>query len=1221
MPTNWSVSEYGLRDVASAWVRPEQTVVKDAINIAALDDETRNRTFQSAHALVQKVRSNANTQALIDGLLQEYNLSSEEGIVLMRLCEALIRTPDFATSRQLIRDKLSDARWHEHAGKSDLSAVNFATRGLRLTGAWITASGGAEAKNLLAKLGDRVLNAAMERAMSLMGNHFVLGATIDEALVRAANNDAPLTTYSFDMLGESAKTHDDAARYFDTYKKAALALAAISRQSRWSQTPPSISVKLSALHPRYELNQMADAGPVLVDRLRELAQIARDANFGLTIDAEESERLEASLMIFHNLLADNDLADWNGLGIVVQAYQRRAIAVIRWLVSQTQSLGRAINVRLVKGAYWDSEIKRAQELGLSSYPVFTRKSNTDVNYLACARLLLEAEQTIHPQFATHNAQTVASILEMAREHRAFEFQRLHGMGETLHAIIAQEYNTVSRIYAPVGAHEDLLPYLVRRLLENGANSSFVHQLLDPKVAIEDLAADPISETISVECSSNPKIPTPCDYLGGTRLAASGDDLTQGEIADAYEAKMKALNMPVIVGMDAGPTAAPLFNPASRQQQIGSIAVNTIDDIDLAIDTTKRSDWAARSATERAAILHKVADRLERDNDIFIQLCVLEAGKTLPDAIAEIREAVDFCRYYALQAQSQRIQKRAPLGTIACISPWNFPLAIFLGQITAALSVGNCVIAKSAEQTPLIAQRAVVLLHECGVPRNALHLLTGDGLTIGAPLVRHQGINGVCFTGSTQTAKHIALSLTETDRALTPFIAETGGINAMFIDSTALLEQAVEDAVTSAFQSAGQRCSACRLICVQDDIADDFLTMLAGKINTIRVGDPAVLRTDIGPVIDADAHDDISTYIDNSRRRFSVIGEADGAPKNLDGYFIAPIAFEIEKIADLTREVFGPVLHVMRYPSLELEQTLSAVNALGYGLTMGLHTRLDDRAAYFADHAHVGNLYINRNQIGAVVGVQPFGGEGLSGTGPKAGGPHYLLALTKSENAENADFEAKTPLNSLTITPSKDEDLRLLIDASHHAAHQWYQKTSIRERFKTVMEALKTTPSVSSLNEETTLNTDKINLPGPTGERNSLRLRPRGALALFGAPTAELLVKQLAFSLSAGNSLLVAPSLNDISHRKMIEIVKNALPTDVIVHLTPEQFGIVLHDHIGGVVIDGDARNAIGEALTKRTGAIIPVLSALDAPERFFHERTVTINSAAAGGNTDLLASA
>ncbi len=1143
----------------------EATVVARALEQLQFSDTERERIQARAKDLAGKARARAARGGLVDRFLQQYGLSDEEGVALMRLCEALIRTPDIRTSRLLVRDKIGDASWSRHVGESDSTIVNIGTRGLQLTRAWIEATGGQTADNLAARLGDRVMNQAVRQVIELMGDHFVMGATIEDAQARARKlaRDHGELSYSYDMLGEAAHTTADARRYFDAYSDAITALS-LDTPGETTRTADGISVKLSALHPRYELAQAHICVPELAERVITLCRQAHAGGIGLSLDAEEVERLEMSLDIVERILAEAELADWDGLGVVVQAYQRRAPSVIDAVSDMALRAGRRVNIRLVKGAYWDREIKRAQVLGLPDYPVFTRKVNTDVAYLACARRLLETGDHIYPRFATHNAHTVAAIAEMAGPDQPYEFQRLHGMGEALHRTVSETSNRRCRVYAPVGAHRDLLPYLVRRLLENGANSSFVNQLMNPEVAIDDIVRDPVAEASANDPVANPAIPAPRDHLDGERLAALGYDL--GDVATAR----------AVLEMSAHQT---------------NVELPTIDPDD-AVNAVARSDWPATPAPERADMLRRAADRMEAEPGAFLSLCVSEARKTLPDAVAELREAVDFLRYYADQATGERMEGREPLGTVCAISPWNFPLAIFIGQVAAALAAGNTVVAKPAEQTPRIAALATRLLHDAGVPKNALQLVVGDG-KVGKALVENASVNGIVFTGSTATARRIAISLADTQRAALPLIAETGGINAMIIDSTALPEQAVTDVVASAFQSAGQRCSACRIVCVQDEVADAFETMLAGSMAELVVGDSGELSTDVGPIIDAAARSGLQDYVEQAKSRFRVVAETP-AP---EGNYIAPIALAVDNVSDVTREVFGPVLHVVRFAANEVDATVESVNALGFGLTMGLHTRIDDRAERIASRAEVGNLYINRNQIGAVVGVQPFGGDRLSGTGPKAGGPLYLPRLSRRAGE--------------VFVPSGPGDLG--DRAPGQAAPPAAPLPDIADRLeRAAVETGAQDLAQAALWSRAHLGIE-MELPGPTGERNTWRLEPRGLVLVDGlAPAAD--VRQAAISaLAAGNRVIVCGGALDKLPSEL------SLPDGVLVFDDADTLGAWLERTGNAVVCDGPRRGAVADHLARESGPIRPLLSAHDAPHRYCVERVVTTDTTAAGGNASLLA--
>ena len=976
---------------------PEPEVIAGLLPVATLSPLARAAVVGRALGLLADLRA-AQGEGWVNRFLHQYRLNTAEGVALLSLAEAFLRVPDADTADALIRDKIGTADWAQHAGESDSALVNSATWGLVITRALLGEDGRSSVlKRLVARAGEPFVRQAVGAAMRMMGQVFVMGRTIDEAIARAADKDNAGFTASFDMLGEAARTRADGERYFQSYRAAIRDTAKATKPAAITDRH-SVSVKLSALHPRYETAHAATCVPELIAMLRQLAHEAAAAGIGLTVDAEESERLVMSLDIIEAVARDPGLAGWDGFGMAVQGYGKRARAVIAWAEALGAATGHRLTVRLVKGAYWDSEIKRTQELGLADYPLFTRKAATDVSYLACAHDMLMAPH-IYPAFATHNALTVATILEWAGDARDFEFQRLHGMGEGLFERLVREQGYKCRTYAPVGGHRDLLAYLVRRLLENGANSSFVHQLADASVSDETLLADPAIKIAAVGGSPHPSIALPVRLFGASRDNSAGIDLADEQ---------------VLAGVAAGIAVAPLAQPGASSDT----------GLEQAITAAHAAfpAWAASPVASRAATLDRLADLLERDTQSLMAVLVHEARKTIPDALGEVREAVDFCRYYAAEARAKHVPLLLPgptgernelhlagRGAFACIAPWNFPLAIFLGQISAALVTGNSVIAKPAPQTPEIARRAVALAHEAGVPAAVLALVTGGG-DVGDALVRDPRIMGVAFTGSTATARRIARALLDDDsRPLVPLIAETGGINAMIVDSTALTEQVVQDVITSAFRSAGQRCSALRLLLVQEDVADRTLEMLKGAMDTLVVGDPADPATDVGPVIDAAAHERLETYrqAQKSRWRHSV-------PAPATGHFIAPTVIGLDSIADLQAEWFGPLLHVVTWKAGELPQTIAAVNALGYGLTMGLHSRIASVAASVTAAAHVGNLYINRSMIGAIVGSQPFGGEGRSGTGFKAGGPHYLLRFVHERTVSTDTTSAGGNASLLSI---------------------------------------------------------------------------------------------------------------------------------------------------------------------------------------------------------------
>ena len=977
----------------------------DLIETAALSPADRAAICAAGADLVGRIRAQS-TPGLMEVFLAEYGLSTDEGIALMCLAEALLRVPDAQTIDALIEDKIAPSDWGRHLGQSTSPLVNASTWALMLTGRVLDDAAHSPVRALrgaIKRLGEPVIRTAVARAMKEMGRQFVLGEDITAAMARAAMMEERGYSYSYDMLGEAARTEADARRYHLSYSRAIAAIATACTASDIRDNP-GISVKLSALHPRYELAQEARVMAELAPRLHALALLAKSAGMGLNVDAEEADRLALSLDVIERVMADPALAGWDGFGVVVQAYGPRAGAVIDRLYTMATRLDRRIMVRLVKGAYWDTEVKRAQVAGVPGFPVFTTKSATDISYIANARRLLGMTDRIYPQFATHNAHTVSAILHMAQD-QPFEFQRLHGMGEALHDLVRADHGHRCRIYAPVGAHRDLLAYLVRRLLENGANSSFVNQIVDPTVPPAQVAADPF-EALD---RSAPALPHGPDLFQPERPNSAGFDLTHTPTLTRIEAARAPWRSaqwvagPLLAQKAAPLATRPVINPADPGDSPGTVAPASAADIASALAAAE--SWGA-SATQRAEILNRAATLYEENFGELFALLAREAGKTLPDAVAELREAVDFLRYYAA-----RIPDAPPAGVFTCISPWNFPLAIFTGQIAAALATGNAVLAKPAEQTPLIAHRAVTLLHQAGVPRAALQVLPGDG-AVGAALTSDARVGGVAFTGSTRTARAIRSTMAQHLRPGTPLIAETGGLNAMIVDSTALPEQAVQAIVESAFQSAGQRCSALRCLYVQEDIADDLITMLRGAMDELSLGDPWQLSTDCGPVIDRAARDSIRAHIDACGPRVIT-----ALPVPDTGTYIAPTLIAVDSIADLTHEVFGPVLHVARFSAADLHGVIADINATGYGLTFGLQTRIDDRVQHVTETVQAGNIYVNRNQIGAIVGSQPFGGEGLSGTGPKAGGPHYMSRFTAPDRQHtNGIWQAPAPLPPATDAP-------------------------------------------------------------------------------------------------------------------------------------------------------------------------------------------------------------
>lgn len=968
---------------------------------------------KTASELVETIRNADQKLAGIDSFLKEYKLSSEEGISLMCLAEALLRIPDADSSDSLIKDKLKDKDWASHIGKSDSLFVNASSWGLLLTGKFVSLDKGISdnpkdyISRLITKTGEPVLRKAMITAMQVMGKQFVLAESIEGGVKESQSKHLKKYLYSYDMLGEAARTAKDAENYYIAYKHAIHVIGQSSEYAKIKNPFASagISVKLSALHPRYEFNQEQRVMNELLPLIVSLCEIAAKYDIGLTIDAEESERLEPSLAILEALFKQTKLKNWNGLGFVVQAYQKRAPVVLDWIESLCEKYQRRIMIRLVKGAYWDSEIKKAQTEGLADYPVYTQKFTTDVAYLRCVDKLLSNQQAFYPLFATHNAHTVAYVLNKADKKQKYEFQCLHGMGEVLYKQIVSVYKKPVRIYAPVGEHKDLLAYLVRRLLENGANNSFVNRLVDKSLSVESLIENPIEKLATAEHKRHPNIPKPIE-LFTDRINSSGlnlSDVNDIENLHSY-LRSNADKTWQLSGADAYPQD--IQNPATNDI-IGSYSSVAVDNIDQAVASAQQAffQWDRKGGKARATILEKAAGLYEENRFELIQMCMLEAGKTILDADSEVREAVDFLRYYAQQAirhfegttvlpgptGEKNEHFMAGRGIFVCISPWNFPLAIFTGQLSAALAAGNCVLAKPAEQTPIIATRAVELLHQAGVPCEVLQLLLGTGAEVGGALTSHAKISGVTFTGSTATAKRILQNIVTREGAMIPFIAETGGLNAMIADSSTLIEQLVDDCISSAFQSSGQRCSALRVLYVQEDIYAKVLSDLQGAMAELIVGNTANIETDIGPIIDQQALDNLNQHIQQQQALGRAVyrGQAVADEGRSSGFYFSPAIIEMSSIADLTEEVFGPILHIIAYASDTLDKVIAEINATGYGLTFGIHSRINSKVDYISQRIHAGNIYINRNTIGAVVGVQPFGGEGLSGTGPKAGGPHYV----------------------------------------------------------------------------------------------------------------------------------------------------------------------------------------------------------------------------------------
>jgi RHH-type transcriptional regulator, proline utilization regulon repressor / proline dehydrogenase / delta 1-pyrroline-5-carboxylate dehydrogenase len=999
--------------IRAATLEPESTAVPRLLSACPLNPAQRNVARAEATALVQAIRAGKTRQPFLDAFMQEFSLSEQEGIALMCLAEALIRVPDAATADRLIAEKLNLGDWAEHSGQSAGSVLMHASSwALELAGRVVdpdAALQGNWLRTLLRRAGEPAVRTALRRAIAMLGSKFVVGTDIESAARRAAREPG-LALCSFDMLGEGARTAAEAERYFAAYAHSIAHLGAAATGAD-VHARHAVSVKLSALEPRFSLLQRERILGRLGERVTELARLAATHDIGLTIDAEEADRLDLSLDVFEAVARDARTRDWPGLGFAVQAYGRRALPIIDWLAAVAADTGRRITTRLVKGAYWDAEIKRAQERGLADYPVFTRKPTTDLAYLACASRLLAYAPTIHAQFATHNAFTITALRELQPAGVRCEFQLLYGMGEPLYEQVRRRFPDFPpvRVYAPVGAHSELLAYLVRRLLENGANSSFVNQLMDERVPCSDVVVDPLEVVGAWSDPHHPQIPFPADLYGAERTNSAGVDFgNPAEVAalrkaiDAASSRAAACD----AGPDAGPGAESVLNPARISECVGRFMEATAEQIDAAFHKAAAAQpaWNALGGATRAAMLERAADALQADRGALCGLLVREAGKTLPDAIAELREAADFCRYYAAQA---RRNFSAPLslpgptgerneltlhgrGVFACVSPWNFPLAIFTGQLAAALAAGNAVVAKPAEATPLVATRAVALLHAAGIPRDALQLMLARGPAFGAVAWKHDLLGGVAFTGSTRTALQIYRALAAREGAIVPLIAETGGLNAMIVDSSALLEQVVDDVLLSGFTSAGQRCSALRLLFVQEDVAERLIRLLRGAMDELVVGDPADPATDVGPVISAAARQALEQHVEALRASATVLHQCALDARHATGHFVAPTLVELRDARQLDHEAFGPVVHLVRFAAGQLPAVIQAIRASGYGLTLGVQTRLDGAWQEVQAGTAIGNTYVNRSMIGAVVGTQPFGGQGLSGTGPKAGGPHYLL---------------------------------------------------------------------------------------------------------------------------------------------------------------------------------------------------------------------------------------
>ncbi|WP_418163019.1 trifunctional transcriptional regulator/proline dehydrogenase/L-glutamate gamma-semialdehyde dehydrogenase [Pantoea vagans] len=1221
--------------VTAAWRRPETDAVPMMLEQARLPAALAEKTHQLAYQLADKLRHQKGATGragMVQSLLQEFSLSSHEGVALMCLAEALLRIPDKPTRDALIRDKISNGNWQSHLGRSPSLFVNAATWGLLFTGRLVSTHNEANLSSslnrIIGKGGEPLIRKGVDMAMRLMGEQFVTGETIAEALANARKLEEKGFRYSYDMLGEAALTAGDAKAYLLSYQQAIHAIGKASN-GRGIYEGPGISIKLSALHPRYSRAQYERVMEELYPILKSLTLLARSYDIGINIDAEEADRLELSLDMLEKLCFEPELEGWNGIGFVIQAYMKRCPFVIDELIDLAQRSRRRLMIRLVKGAYWDSEIKRAQMEGLEGYPVYTRKVYTDISYLACARKLLSVPSLIYPQFATHNAHTLAAIYQLAGNNYypgQYEFQCLHGMGEPLYEQVVGKVadgklNRPCRIYAPVGTHETLLAYLVRRLLENGANTSFVNRIADTSLPIDELVADPVTAVEKLGISEgaiglpHPKIPLPRELYGENRVNSAGLDMAnEHRLASLSSALLSSaaqpcLAEPMIDGEAGAGELRDILNPAAPNDRVGQVREATEQEVSVALDAAVNSGpiWFATPPQERAAILERAAEIMEGQMQQLLGILVREAGKTYNNAIAEVREAVDFLYYYAGMVRDDfDNETHRPLGPVVCISPWNFPLAIFTGQIAAALAAGNSVLAKPAEQTPLIAAQAVQILLDAGVAPGVLQLLPGQGETVGAQLTGDNRVRGVMFTGSTAVAtllqRNLAGRLDQHGRPV-PLIAETGGMNAMIVDSSALTEQVVIDIVASAFDSAGQRCSALRLLCIQEDVADHTLKMLRGAMAECRMGNPERFSTDIGPVIDAEAKANIDRHIQAMRNKgFTVYQAVQDNPQDskewTSGTFVKPTLIELNQVSDLDKEIFGPVLHVVRFTRNNLPKLVEQINASGYGLTLGVHTRIDETIAQVTANARVGNLYVNRNMVGAVVGVQPFGGEGLSGTGPKAGGPLYLYRLL----ASRPDGALRLTFDRQDAERPADSTLRQSLLAPHQALSNWA---------KDKPELVQLCQHYGELAQAGVVRL----LPGPTGERNTFSLLPRDLVLCLADNEQDALI-QLAAVTSVGSKALWP---DDELHRALRASLPDAVKARITLARDPlaAEFDAVIYHG------DADQLRTLCEQIAARDGAIVSVQGFARGEtnlllERLLIERSLSVNTAAAGGNASLM---
>jgi RHH-type transcriptional regulator, proline utilization regulon repressor / proline dehydrogenase / delta 1-pyrroline-5-carboxylate dehydrogenase len=1216
------------RKIQQSFLTQDNIAIQQLFTVSEVLGEGSDSAVKLACELVRQVRERRVKSRGLDALLNEYALSTDEGVILMGLAEALMRIPDRATVDELLKDKLGRGRWESHLGNSQSRFVNASAWGLAVGSRLIRCEPGAGTnlggvvKSLLSRVGMPVVRTAVKTGVRMISDQFVFSEQIEDALEKASSSKCRKARFSFDMLGEGARCQADADRYYDRYHHALQTVAGKYRETD-PVSAPGISIKLSALHPRYQFSQRRRVMEELVPRVRSLAKLAAESGIGLTIDAEEADRLDLSLDVFRQVFESAELTDWQGFGMAVQAYQKRAPQVIDFLYHLASAKGRKIAVRLVKGAYWDTEIKRAQIQGLQHYPVFTSKAATDISYLGCAWKLLQYRCWIFPQFATHNAHTIAWILSQARSGDCFELQRLYGMGKELHELVHERFGTRSRIYAPVGERRDLLAYLARRLLENGANTSFVSSLVNGQIAVEDLCQDPVL-AYRTSSGTNTTVPPPAELYGNSRRNSSGFDLADGIELDALQ---KGLKSAWLSPGERKGDGIQVRNPARLSDVVGLIrAYDSIADMEQKLVASVRGfeSWRTAPLSERAALLRALSDQIEKHRDYLVMLCIREGGKTLMDALAEVREAVDFCRYYAAQAAQVLVAGDCqPRGIIVSISPWNFPLAILTGQLCAALVSGNSVILKPAEQTPLIAMELVMLLRRAGLPENVVEIVISPGGAAGEKLIPDPRVAGVMFTGSTETARWIYAQLARRPDFPLPFIAETGGMNAMIVDSTALIEQVVDDVIRSGYNGAGQRCSSLRVLFLQREIAPAIIETLAGAMAELVIGDPADIRTDIGPVIDMAARQRLERHIEFLEMRGSLLYRCQLPGDLPEGFYFAPALYRIPDLSILQREVFGPIVHVIEYDQRHLDQVIDAINATSYGLTLGIHSRIEGRADYIARRVQVGNVYVNRDMIGAVVGVQPFGGRRLSGTGPKAGGPYMLDALLfdprgvtpysfqveqyflSGEPAEGTSWKAMTPIERLQRIVSIRGNME---SQTISAMLEWCAEHGQLANFA---EKLCAVPD----------------LPGPTGEDNELILEPRGTFVCVFSTEKPVVqqVQAMLCALIAGNSVkVVFLRCQQIAVKPLITTLIQLRAPVEYQHMadSPETLSSLLKvPRLGGVIADIESKPLLLPLLVEREGEVVPlIIGAVGRSNlhQMVQEKVITVNTTAIGGNAALM---